>query len=251
MTRAWWRAMTGGGGLENEIRLGDDAVPVWPAGQVVRALDDERQVVRTRFKDHGLYHPSLAEAVARRVADPAVAAQHHRALGGIKLYGLEHSVHPAVRLLNARALKLFKIATGAADGVIDTGWANVFRVGDYITAHSHVRARGSVVYCLDDGHEEGAPAAEAENRFAGQLCIIDPRYPPCCKLETGCMTNPVILKMRPGAMVAFPANLVHAVHPHEGPRPRVTLAWNITEGRLPGDTLSIFKLEGAARFDEA
>jgi hypothetical protein len=63
------------------------------------------------------------------------------------------------------------------------------------------------------------------------------------------MTNPVILKMRPGAMVSFPASFVHAVHPYEGTRPRITFAWNITNAKLPGDTLSVFNLEGAARFD--
>ena len=63
------------------------------------------------------------------------------------------------------------------------------------------------------------------------------------------MTNPAILKMRAGAMVAFPAALVHAVHPHEGARPRITLAWNITEKELPGDTLTALKLKDAARFD--
>ena len=237
----------GADGLEDEIRIGDETVPVWPADQVVRAKDEQRQVLHTRFKDHELYHPSLSEVIAARVGDPTVAAQHHRALGGIKLYGLEDSVHPAVRLLNARALALFKIATGATQGVIDTGWANVFQNGDYITAHSHIRAKGSVVYCLDDGRR--VDEVDTDNRFAGQLCIIDPRYPPCCKLKAGCMTNPVILKMRPGAMTAFPAALVHAVHPYEGRRPRITFAWNITEAKLPGDTLSFLKLEDAARFD--
>ncbi len=235
--------------MEHDIRIGHAALAIWPAGQVVRALDEQRRVVRTRFKDHELYHPSLSEVIAARVGNPVVAAQHHRALGGIKLYGLEDSVHPAVRLLNARALALFKIATGAVQAVIDTGWANVFRSGDYITAHSHVRAQGSVVYCLDNGEGEGE--ADGGNRLAGQLCIIDPRYPPCCKIKAGCMTNPVILKMQPGAMIAFPAAFVHAVHPYEGTRPRITFAWNITKAKLPGDTLSIFKLDGAARFDGA
>ena len=94
----------GADALEEEIWIGDETLPVWPADQVVRAKDEQRQVLHTRFKDHELYHPSLSEVIAARVGDPTVAAQHHRALGGIKLYGLEDSVHPAVRLLNARAL---------------------------------------------------------------------------------------------------------------------------------------------------
>ncbi len=63
------------------------------------------------------------------------------------------------------------------------------------------------------------------------------------------MTNPKILSMKAGAMVAFPAALVHAVHPYEGTRPRITFAWNITKKELPGDTLSLLKLDKAARFD--
>jgi hypothetical protein len=76
---------------------------VWPADQVVQARDEQRRVLRMRFKDHELYHASLSGAIAARIGGPAAVARHHRALGGIKLYGLEDSVHPAVRLLNARA----------------------------------------------------------------------------------------------------------------------------------------------------
>ncbi len=229
--------------LAETIRIGEAALTVWPADQAVDALDEGRQVLRTRFGDHQIYDPLLREAIEARVRDPAVGGQHDRALGGTKLYGLERSDNPAVRLLNARAVELFKIAAGAPQGVIDVGWVNVFRRGDYITAHSHVRALGSVVYCLDEGEPDPG------NRYAGQLCIIDPRYPPCCKIKQGCMTNPRILSLKAGTMVAFPAALVHAVHPYEGNRARITFAWNITKTALPGDTLSLLNLDKAARFD--
>lgn len=227
------------------IAIGDRQWPVWPPGQEVKARDDERLVLTTRFADHGGFHPMLLRAIEQRVADPAVSAQYSRALGGIKIYGLERSRNPAVQLLNARAAALFKLAVGADRCVIDIGWANVYRKGDYISAHSHIRAHGSVVYCLDAGE------ADPEDKHAGQLCFVDPRYPPCCKIRSDCMTNPQFLNMRPGTMVIFPGKLVHTVPPYGGARPRVTLAWNINQERLEGDTLSMMNLSGAELFDPA
>ena len=227
------------------ITIGGEDLAVWPADQVVRAEDGKGLVLRTRFADHDVYHPMLLDAVAARIDDPAVSAQYSRALGGIKLYGLEQSDNPAVQLLNARAIALFRIATRSDQGAIDVGWANVFRQGDYITAHSHLRAYGSVVYCLDEGE------TNQQNSFAGRLCIIDPRYGPCCKIKPGIMSNPKILRMKAGAMVSFPGAFVHAVHPYEGTRPRITFAWNLNREAIPGDTLGIMNLGHAARFDAA
>ena len=39
----------------------------------------------------------------------------------------------------------------------------------------------------------------------------------------------------PGSLLIFPAELIHAVNPYGGERPRITLSWNINLTRLPGD----------------
>ena len=100
-----------------------------------------------------------------------------------------------------------------------------------------------MVHCLDEGE------LDAGNRLVGQLRIIGPRYPPRRKIKQGCLTNPRIPSLKAGTRVAFPAAPVPAVHSYEGSRPRITFAGNITETELPGDALSLLKLDTAARFD--
>ena len=217
------------------VDIGGRQVPVWPEGQEIRSLDGEGVVFKTDFADHEAYHPALQEALRARLADPAVGAQYGKALGGTKVYRLEDWEEPAARLVNARAIELYKRAVKSPAGVIDMGWANVYQPGDYIVAHAHIRSQGSVVYMLDDGEPD------PEDRHAGLFGIIDPRFSACCKLREGYMTHPFCPVMGPGSMIVFPSSLVHAVNPHAGGRPRVTLAWNLNREKLEGDTLAMLR----------
>ncbi len=167
------------------------------------------------------------------MAKPETRRQYGRYMGGTKLYRLERWENPAARLLNARAVALFKAATGAENGVIDMAWVNVYGQGDYIVPHSHWRSEGSVVYMLDEGDEDPA------DRYSGLFGFIDPRLPLCCQLEQGLMTHPIYPVMKAGSMLVFPSALVHSVHPYGGKRPRITLSWNINRKALEGDTLSL------------
>ena len=46
---------------------------------------------------------------------------------------------------------------------------------------------------------------------------------------------------RPGAMIVFPAEVVHCVTPYEGERPRITYAWNIGRKAVAGTAASAAK----------
>jgi hypothetical protein len=217
------------------VDVGGRRILVWPDGQEIRSLDGEGVVFKTNFADHGDYQPALLEALQARLADPAVRAQYSKALGGTKVYRLEDWAEPAARLINARAIELYKRAVKSPTGVIDMGWANVYQPGDYIVAHAHIRSQGSVVYMLDDGEPD------SEDRHAGLFGIIDPRFAACCKLRAGYMTHPFCPVMEPGAMIVFPSSLVHSVNPHAGGRPRITMAWNLNREKLEGDTLAMLR----------
>jgi len=52
------------------------------------------------------------------------------------------------------------------------------------------------------------------------------------------MTAPFQPGMTAGTMIIFPSQLVHAVNPYTGKRPRITLSWNINKNALPGPPLS-------------
>ncbi len=225
------------------IVVGAGDLPVWPDGQEITALDDERTVLRTRFTDTEAYHPALRATILEMAARPAFAGQRARSMGGTKLYGLHEWDSPAAELVEARAVELFRRALDSNQAAIDLSWANVYRRGDYIMPHSHIRTLASVVYML----EVGEPDPEDAN--SGLFAFVDPRYSLCCEAEPGRMTNPVRLHLKPGSMIIFPGQLVHCVNPYGGATPRISLSWNINRKVLPGSMLDAVKQQRPAQAD--
>ncbi len=222
------------------IEIAGRLVPVWPEGQKVWSVDQQRTILVTRFADCDLYHPLFQERIDRQLADPALARQRNRALGGNKLYRLERWEDPASRLLCARALHLFDQALGVEGGAIDMGWVNVYSKGDYVVAHAHWRSEASVVYLFDEGEPD------PEDTQSGLFSFIDPRLELCCQLQPGLMSHPTSPTLRRGSMLIFPSGLVHAVNPYGGRRPRISLSWNINRAALEGDTLTLLGQAGRA-----
>ena len=84
------------------------------------------------------------------------------------------------------------------------------------------------MYFLEPGDDD------AEDPDAGRFGIWDPRFARCCAYEAGCLTTPIYADMTPGSLVLFPGNVVHAVNPYRGKRPRMTLSWNVNPNALEG-----------------
>jgi hypothetical protein len=159
------------------VAVGGKDLTVWPQGQEITALDDDRTVLRTRFADFDDYHPGLIAKVLELAERPEFAGQRARSMGGTKLYGLHEWDCPEAELLEARAAELFRRAMGSAQVAVDISWANVYRRGDYIMPHSHVRALAGVVYMLAPGE------LDPEDQNSGLFAFVDPRYGPCCRAE--------------------------------------------------------------------
>ena len=168
------------------------------------------------------------------------AGQRSRSLGGTKIYAVHEWGSPEADLVEARATAFFRRAMGS-EAYIDIAWADVFRRGEYVLPHSHIRAFAGVVYMLEPGERD------PEDQDSGLFTIVDPRYGPCCELERGRMTNPVRLDLQPGTMIIFPGQLVHCVNPYGGERPRITLSWNINREPLPGSMLDSARAQGGSR----
>jgi len=208
------------------VQIGDRAIPVWPDGQSFDTLDGILH--STRFTDTDLYHPRLKEFILERVRQGSDTIRHLRSSGGTKVH------HPGswdcaeATLLQERALELFRRALKCSTAVVDHGWANVYRDGDYCLPHSHTRATASLVYFFDPGD------TDATDPDSGRFSIMDPRFTRCCPLEEGCVTNAIHCDMTPGSLVMFPGLSVHMVGPYHGQRPRITFSWNINENTVPG-----------------
>ena len=107
-----------------------------------------------------------------------------------------------------------------------SAWANVNRRGDFNNMHTHPGATWSGVYYVD--HGESNPDAEGTS-----IQLSDP-----CLMRTNMffpeLPSPTFLfKPVPGLMILFPSYLPHAVPPHRGDRPRISVAFNVRKEPFP------------------
>lgn len=222
--------------MEPEIvQVGSQQIEVWPAGQSFKARGQDVRILRTTFADTGAYHPGLSAFVLAMADDPQHAGQYGRSLGGTKLYHLDRWDCPEARLLHGRALAFCRHALHLNDPAVDIAWVNVYRRGDYIVPHAHTRSTFSLVYFLEEGDRD------PDDGNAGRFSFVDPRFPDCCLIEEGRMTNPLMPNTPPGTMLLFPSHLVHAVNPYGGERPRITASWNINSRPIAGSPLDAFR----------
>lgn len=107
-----------------------------------------------------------------------------------------------------------------------TGWAMVYKRGDYAAPHVHPNSNFSGVYYVDAGD-----AVPAQNK-SGLLSCVDPRVG-AAGLETGGFRQTASLDIKPetGLLVMFPAWLLHHVHPYVGERERIAISFNVSVHR--------------------
>jgi hypothetical protein len=215
---------------DETLKLEDRILPVWPANQKLQSSDDQKTVLIAQFEDAPLFNDALREAILKLADDPRYSGQYARHLGGTKHYRVDQWDTPVARFIDARAQAFFRLALQLPSAAVDMSWANVYRHGDYVLPHSHIRSTASLVYCVDEG--DVAPDDSASGCFS----VIDPRVRACCKLESDRMTNPLYPPLRTGSMIIFRSHVVHAVDPYSGTRPRITLSWNMNPTALPGST---------------
>ncbi len=209
---------------------GGHVLPVWPEGQDFEARCGG-VVAITRFADTGHYHRQLIEKVLAMESSGRHTRRYVQAAGAIKIYDLPSWGIPEAELLHARALEFFRRVHDQPNPVADVSWANIYHDGDFIMPHSHVRASTSIVYFLSNGD------ANRDDPLNGCFSVVDPRVDDCCQDQKGCMTTPWLPPMTPGVMIMFPAEIVHAVNPYRGTLPRITMAWNVNETKLPGSPI--------------
>jgi hypothetical protein len=213
-----------------KVTIGVHALPIWPKDQKVQNWRDTGILV-TQFADHPLYAPDLRATAIERSTDPALAQQFDQSagVGSAKVYDIDKWPSAAASLVHARALALFRRATGCDTAVVDLCWASVYHDADLCLPHSHPRTLCSVLYVLDLGDNSGANN--------GTFYFADPRLAPCCREEEGYMSTPAAPTFKPGMMILFPGKAVHFVTPYHGERPRLTMSWNLNKVARAGDPL--------------
>lgn len=213
--------------LPASIRVGVVDVALWPEGQRIEPLSAPLMAV-TQFDDHAQYHGDLAATILEMERDPAFRMWIFKGGCGMKVRRPDKWKRAAADLIHGRALSLAHRVLSRSDVFIDDCWANVYRDGQYCMPHSHVRSSVSIVYLLDAGDPDPGDA------MAGKLVFADPRVPYCCPQEAGRVTALLVPHLSEGAMIVFASDYLHSVNPYRGARPRISMSWNITLARLPG-----------------
>ena len=107
-----------------------------------------------------------------------------------------------------------------------TAWANINRRGNYNNMHTHPSATWSGVYYVD--HGESNPSAE---RTA--INLYDPNPARTNIFLPELPTGNFRFRPEPGLMILFPSYVPHAVPPHLGDRPRISIAFNLRKEPFP------------------
>ncbi len=107
-----------------------------------------------------------------------------------------------------------------------TAWANINRRGHYNNMHTHPSATWSGVYYVDNG--DSNPTAEGTG-----IHLYDAN-PARTNIFFPDLASPSFrFKPEPGLMILFPSYVPHAVPPHQGDRPRISIAFNLRKQPFP------------------
>lgn len=201
------------------VKINGSELPVWYQDQAAEAFSTKPTMVLTHFDDPQLYFQRLTDKLFELEQDGKLV--HHSAFGGVKIRNVNEWQLPEADLLLERVKYLANYVTGHKTR-IELSWANIYRKGHYISAHSHTGTQGSLVYMLDPGDP-----APKDHPMSGRFSVVDPRVEHCCPTEEGRMTQECSPELKAGHMILFPSYVVHYVHPYMGERPRITLSFNV------------------------
>lgn len=214
--------------MNDFVTVAERDLKIWPADVQIKSwLEPTVKVVR--FPDFEAYHPQLRDTIFGLERDPVLGQYDPGGIfGSSKIFHLDRWGCASADLIHSRARELYRKVLSTENAVVDVSWATVYRDGEGCSPHSHYRATASILYFLDLGTEEDRANKSGGFRFG------DPRMKVCCLEEPDCMTTPQAPKSEPGTMIMFPGHVVHFVHVYYGKTPRITLAWNINETKIPG-----------------
>ncbi len=107
-----------------------------------------------------------------------------------------------------------------------TAWANINRRGHYNNLHTHPSATWSGVYYVD--HGESNLSADRTS-----IQLSDPNPARAGSFFPDLQSPSFRFRPEPGLMILFPSYVPHTVPPHQGDRPRISIAFNLRKEPFP------------------
>ncbi|MEJ0018831.1 MAG: TIGR02466 family protein [Acetobacteraceae bacterium] len=187
------------------------------------------------WADASALNPPLREAILRHAAQHPGSAQTN--VGGWHSEtGLLEFCGSAGEILVRHMREMTEEATRRLYASFDrpperldwslSAWANVNRTGHYNTMHTHPGATWSGVYYVDDGNSD----ADAEPTA---IELTDPNPARTAGFFPELSNTNILFPPVPGLMILFPSYVPHAVPPHRGDRPRISIAFNVRKEPFP------------------
>jgi len=216
---------------DESVTIGAQTFKVWPedirvvpGGPGIAALENNDVA---HLKSGLVRHVLAVEDEARRLEPPKFAGS-----GGQKVRNLPSFADPFFDLIDKRVKLLFMLVHNKPEVFVDDCWANIFRDRDWATPHSHKRADAAAVLSL----QPPSKSLVEEEFTTGQFFIADPRVPQCCPIAKGYVSdNWMPMHGQDCLVMMFPGFVTHGVTPHRGDDPRISVAWNLTASKLPGE----------------
>ncbi len=188
-----------------------------------------------RWADGAELNVALRDSIlAQEQRDPGKALTNyggwHSETGMLQFCGsagerLIRHMHEMVEEATGRLYAEFAQAPQAARWIF-SAWANINRRGDFNQMHTHPGATWSGVYYVD--HGETNPDADGT-----AIQLSDPCPPRTNIFFPELSASNILFKPEPGLMILFPSYVPHAVPPHQGDRPRISIAFNARREPFP------------------
>ena len=188
---------------------------IWSDGA---ALNEQ---LRTSILEHARQHP---------VPEQTNVGGWHSEVGRLDFCGsagerLIHHIHEMTEEATLRLYREFSMPPERLSWIL-SAWANVSQRGDFNNMHTHPGATWSGVYYVDNGKLDLNAEGTAIQLFDPNPARTNVFFP---ELTGG----NIRFRPEPGLMIVFPGYMPHAVPPHRGDRPRISIAFNLRKDPFP------------------
>lgn len=178
-------------------------------------------VLRARILEHEKHHPGTALTNYGGWHSEFGRLEFCDDAGSLLIAHIHAMIEEATRRLFAS----FGRPASSTDWRL-SAWANVNRSGDFNQVHTHPGATWSGVYYVDGGSGESGPVETPIQLFDPDPARTNLFFPEL-------LASSISFKPEPGLMILFPSYVPHAVPPHGGDRPRISVAFNVRREPFP------------------
>lgn len=172
--------------------------------------------------------PLVAEILAHRDRDPGIARSNRDAWHSGEAFQRQPSEHVLWVLQHVHRFALGALGRyydqwARHEPKLGAYWANVLPPGGWNAPHHHFPQHWSGTYYVSVGRVGGTPGDPS-----GMIEFLNPS-----PVQAAWHAGNFAVAPKDGMLVLFPSAIVHLVHAHANPEPRISLAYNLNIAAKP------------------